>query len=441
VVATIKQNAAYGLSGVATSPIHLYKEEQKNQNSGQTAIMKIPNESTLMDHLINHIKDNIYFKDRRGRFILINKEGAKRAGCSDPIELIGKTDMDIFTEEHSREAFADEQHIIQTGQPLYGKEEKETWEDGHETWVSTTKLPLRDSDGEIIGTFGISRDITEHKEAELRAREYVEENRRLCDEMQSDLQMAFELQKTFLPSSYPVFPEGVTPEESAARFCHYYESSGIVGGDFCSVRKLSDTETGVLLCDVSGHGVRSALITGLMRAIVEEISLKEKDPGKFLGHMNRVLKPIMEQGAQGLYSTACYIVLNVSNGTLQYANAGHPIPILLNTETGNPEWLADSPKLSGPPLATHLETTYETNGRQLNPRDAIIMYTDGIVEATNSAGEIFGKQRLMDFTNTHRHMLIRDLFPALVEEVRLFINKPTFDDDICLAGCRFDHCI
>lgn len=403
--------------------------------------MKKPNESTLMDHLMNHIKDNIYFKDRTGRFILINKEGAKRAGCSSPIELIGKTDLDLFTEEHSREAFSDEQNIIQTGQPLYGKEERETWEDGHETWVSTTKLPLRGNNGEIIGTFGISRDITEHKKAELLASQYLEENRRLCDEMQSDIQMACELQKTFLPNTYPVFPEGVALSDSAARFCHYYQSSGSVGGDFCSVRKLSKTEAGILLCDVSGHGVRSALITALMRAIVEEISLKKKDPGQFLEHMNKVLKPIIQQGAQPLYSTACYMVLDVSNGTLRYANAGHPIPILLNTKTENPEWLINCSEHSGPPLASHIDTTYQTIERKLNPQDAIIMYTDGLFEATNSSGEKFGKNRLMEFTNKHRDMLMYDMFPALIEEVRAFTTKQIFDDDICLAGCRFDHCI
>jgi len=80
--------------------------------------------------------------------------------------LLGKTDFDLFTEEHAREAYEDEQAILRTGQPLVGKEEKETWPDGRITWVSTTKMPYRDSQGRIIGTFGSSRDITERKLAE-----------------------------------------------------------------------------------------------------------------------------------------------------------------------------------------------------------------------------------------------------------------------------------
>jgi two-component system sensor histidine kinase/response regulator len=122
---------------------------------------------TLMDT----IPDSIYFKDRQSRFIRVNKTLARLAGVEDPCELLGKSDFDLFTDEHARQAYEDEQEILRTGQPLVGKEEKETWPDGRITWVSTTKMPFRDTQGQIIGTFGSSRDITERKrvEEELRA--------------------------------------------------------------------------------------------------------------------------------------------------------------------------------------------------------------------------------------------------------------------------------
>ncbi|MBN2164104.1 MAG: SpoIIE family protein phosphatase [Pontiellaceae bacterium] len=400
---------------------------------------EIPDESTLMNNLMHQMKDNIFFKDKDGHFILINDEGARRAGYQSPEDMIGKTDLDIFTEEHGREAFNDEQAIVTTGKPLFGKEEKETWEDGHETWVSTTKMPMYNQQGNIIGTFGISRDITKHKQAEMLATHYAEENRRLCDAMGSDMQMAAELQKAFLPATYPIFPDGADSGHLAACFYHHYLSTGTVGGDFCSVRKISPTEAGILLCDVTGHGVRSALITALMRAIVEEISLKEKDPGRFLDHMNAVLHPIIQHDDLFLFSTACYIVLNVQDGTLRYAIAGHPIPILLNMEMDQAEWLTADPSHSGPALAVDGKIRYQTFERQIREGDAVVMYTDGLYEVMNPAGDELGPDRLLELTHEQRTRRINEIFPKLVETIREFSSGSRFEDDVCLVGFRLCH--
>ena len=127
-------------------------------------------ERHLLRTLMENLPDKIYFKDRESRFIRVNNADARLFGLSDPAKLIGKTDFDFFTDEHAQQAFADELAILRTGQPMVGKEEKETWPDGRVTWVSTTKMPLRDARGNIIGTFGVSRDITERKQAEQELR-------------------------------------------------------------------------------------------------------------------------------------------------------------------------------------------------------------------------------------------------------------------------------
>ncbi|MDY0028200.1 MAG: PAS domain-containing protein [Candidatus Humimicrobiaceae bacterium] len=116
----------------------------------------------MIDALMEYITDSIYFKDLNSRFIRINKACAEKFRMKSPDDAIGKTDFDVFTEEHARQAFEDEQKIIKTGKPIIGIEEKETWEE-EVRWASTTKMPLYNGDGEIIGTFGISRDITDKK--------------------------------------------------------------------------------------------------------------------------------------------------------------------------------------------------------------------------------------------------------------------------------------
>jgi PAS domain S-box-containing protein len=113
----------------------------------------------LLRAFLEHIPDAVYFKDRESRFVRIRRSLAGRFGLSDPVEAINKTDFDMFSAEHARQALADEQDIIRTGQPIVEAEEKETWPDGRETWVLTTKLALVDQRGNIIGTMGISRDI------------------------------------------------------------------------------------------------------------------------------------------------------------------------------------------------------------------------------------------------------------------------------------------
>ena len=131
-------------------------------------------EHYLLHTLMENTPDHIYFKDTESRFIRINKSLADWFGLGHPEDAIGKTDFDFFADEHARLARADEEYIMKSGMPLEGHEEKETWPDGRETWVSTTKEPLRNEDGQIVGTFGISRDITAHKHAEQALRESEE---------------------------------------------------------------------------------------------------------------------------------------------------------------------------------------------------------------------------------------------------------------------------
>jgi rsbT co-antagonist protein RsbR len=123
---------------------------------------KLRLDKNLLNSLLEHLPENIYFKDKESKFVRVGKAFVEYMGCKKADELVGKSDFDLFDEAHARPAYEDEQKIMKTGEPIQ-KEEKEVYPDGSEKWVETTKIPRYNEKGEMVGTFGISRDITEKK--------------------------------------------------------------------------------------------------------------------------------------------------------------------------------------------------------------------------------------------------------------------------------------
>jgi PAS domain S-box-containing protein len=138
-------------------------------------------EQFLMSTLMDGTPDSIYFKDAQSRFVRVNQAFARWCRLDDPARVVGKTDFDIFTRVHAEAALRTEQEVMRTGRPVVDFEEEETWPDRPSTWVSTTKMPLRDAAGAVIGTFGISRDITARKRAEALLRRSEGEYRALIE--------------------------------------------------------------------------------------------------------------------------------------------------------------------------------------------------------------------------------------------------------------------
>ncbi len=144
------------------------QEQMERRNKEMEEIQQqLSEEKYLLNALLNSSKDRIYFKDKDSKFIRVSKSMVELFEKENESEILGKSDFDFGFEEHAKVAFEDEQKIIRTGNPMEDAVEIEKWDDGHLTWVSTTKNPLVDLDGKIIGTFGISRDVTTSKLVEI----------------------------------------------------------------------------------------------------------------------------------------------------------------------------------------------------------------------------------------------------------------------------------
>lgn len=167
-------------------------------------------EKSLLDSLLNYLPDKIYFKDLKSRFIKVSKSTLEFFGMTRQEELIGKSDFDFFTEEHARPAYEDEQRIIRTDTPIIGIVEKEVMNDGRVTWAETSKLPLKNSFGETIGTFGITRDITASKMMEEEISKKAEKEATFQRDLQKKVVELENLYKAINDSAYVIeySPEG-----------------------------------------------------------------------------------------------------------------------------------------------------------------------------------------------------------------------------------------
>jgi len=132
----------------------------------QRLLKELEHERFLLHSLLDYLPDSVYYKDQDSRFLRVSKAMADACGLADPSAALGKTDADFFGDQHAEEARKDELRVMETRTPLHDKEEQEDWIDGRVTWASTTKAPLINYHNKVVGTFGVSRDITEKKATE-----------------------------------------------------------------------------------------------------------------------------------------------------------------------------------------------------------------------------------------------------------------------------------
>jgi sigma-B regulation protein RsbU (phosphoserine phosphatase) len=262
-------------------------------------------------------------------------------------------------------------------------------------------------------------------------------NRALSDrnaQMEADLRMACEVQQALLPQRYPTFPASAPMQTSALRFCDRYRPNGAVGGDFFDVLPLSDDRAGVFICDVMGHGVRAALVTAMVRVLLEGFRNLEADPGWCLTTMNREILGILGQASVPVFLSAFYLVADTRAGEVRYANAGHPGPLHVRRRAGEVAPLPAVAGMPGPPLGVRQQAEYAVGQAALDVDDLVVLFTDGLFEVTGAEHQPYGEERLLEAVRQRIGMPAGRLFDELLVDVQRFAGDKGFADDVCLLG-------
>ena len=270
--------------------------------------------------------------------------------------------------------------------------------------------------------------LTNIRDLEERDQEILAKN----EQMETDLRMARELQQALMPSSYPTFPAG--SDETALRFHHRYLPASLMGGDFFHIGRLSDNTAGICICDVMGHGVRAALVTAMLRALIETHAAEAGDPGLLLGHLNREFTGILKQTGTLVFATVVYCVIDIGQRRARFARAGHPAPLHAQRSDRDVRLMADA-KAAGPALGLLPNASFKTNEIQLAPGDLLLFFTDGLIEA-EAAGNEFGLSGLQSSIRSNLDQPPAALLDAIIRDVSAFSGSNAFVDDVCLVAAE-----
>jgi PAS domain S-box-containing protein len=384
--------------------------------------------------------DGMRLTDEHGTMIAVNPAFCQIVGLTAD-SLLGRPYTVIYSETEDladmtqkyRQRFADKKIESQFERHVIFRSGKAV-----DVELSNSLVEVEEGRSLLLSVF---RDVTVRKQAEERERKVNAELARSQAELrkkneilEDDLKMAREIQQAILPQQYPMFPPGATEESSLLHFCHRYYPTGQVGGDFFNVLALSDTKAGLFICDVMGHGVRSALVTAMVRGLVEELRPIALDPGQLLTRINSDLRAILQQTGTPMFTTAFYLVADLERRQIFYSNAGHPRPFLIHRPKGTVEVLKNSDGKSRAALGLFAESTYPTASCPLAPGDLVMLFTDGLYEVEGPNDEQFSQDLLLQAVRQHASLPCEDLFAAILGEIQQFSVNHEFSDDVCLVG-------
>ena len=244
------------------------------------------------------------------------------------------------------------------------------------------------------------------------------------EEIQYDLNVAREIQQSILPKVFPAFPESAPFDIYATM-----NAAKAVGGDFYDFFMVDEHHLGFTIADVSDKGVPAAIFMAISRTVIRATALRQHSPATCLSESNNLL---CNESVNGMFVTVFYAVLNIHTGDVVYSNGGHNRPVWIR-KGGTAEML---PVTGNMALGVMSGLPYNERTIHLEPGDSLFLYTDGISEAMNPKGELFGDARLIE-TCSQASASAKAMIGRMEQRVSAFVDGATQYDDMTMLSLLY----
>ncbi len=245
------------------------------------------------------------------------------------------------------------------------------------------------------------------------------------ESLKTDLAVAREIQQAILPRVFPPFPENEKEIDVAALMTPAKD----VGGDFYDFFRIDKNRIGVVMADVSGKGIPAAIFMAVSRTLIRTVGLQDYTPGKCLTKSNELLST---ESVDCMFVTVFYGIYHIDTGELEYCNGGHNSPYIMHAN-GNIEML---PVSKNPIVGVIEGIEFKGDTIHLAVGDTLLMYTDGVNEATNLNAEEYGDERMAEVLKTLNGKSCKEIVDGQLESVRAFAGEAEQSDDITIMALK-----
>lgn len=254
-------------------------------------------------------------------------------------------------------------------------------------------------------------------------------------ELQRDMSLAQDFQMAYMDRPYPSVPAVHVPGHLRLSFAHRYQPASALGGDFYNIVTLASDCAGIFVADVMGHGTRSALITAIVRTLMDDLVPQGRNARHFIKELNRQFCLLLQNVPGTMFASAFYFVADTTSRVATFASAGHPSPIYVHRGLGQLHRL-DVPMPRGAAIGVIPEEDYTAGYCRLNDSDLFVFFTDGLFEAHNAAGEEFGIQRMEKTLLKLMYQPAKVVVDGLMDAVLAFVGNEPVADDICIVAAE-----